>query len=500
MSAPDDPDDFKRRTEELAKKLLEGMQRPGVDPERAAYDARKDLEDKAALEDYYRRTGQAKDKSARARTTAEMLFAASLEPCPHCGTREAALLQVNGGGDRWTLAGPCTRCKQRRAFTWVTDGDPRVEPPPRQLGDARPSQIIRVGQLVAELDRVLPLVRERPESLDRASWYAGSAALDRATTCLNELLKFVPPGMRTIPDTKLTADERADRAARRERYTRAWLQAELDRLIALLIRYTADSPRIEALDAHGGTLAPARGAIDADTLRAHAAWVAAGGEGDGRLDVVGCDARGLVLAGAQLAGARLERVTLDRANLEGARLPRSELREVSLREANATSIALASATISGGSFERSALVLASFEGATIDGASFRDANLDRSTWSGATVTAASFALAMFGNARLEHVRFARCTFANADFRPMSDLLAAPTAGAVFEDCDLRGTNWAGRDLANATFIRCKLAGTTGKPSATTNITIDEPDLSPDGDGSDLAEAEDVLELWLGRAD
>lgn len=499
MSAPDDPDDFKRQAEELAKKLLEGMRRPGEDPERAAYEARKELEDRAALEDYYRRTGQGKDKSARARTTAEMLFAASLEPCPHCGTREPALLQINGGGDRWTLSGPCTRCKQRRAFTWVTEGNPQVEPPPRQLGDARPSQIIRVGQLMAELDRVLPLVRERPETLDRAAWYAGASALDRAITCLNELRKFVPAGMKMIPDTKLTEDERKDRTARRERYGVAWLQGELDRLVAVLHRYTADAPRIEALDAQG-TFAPPHGTIDRDALHAHEAWVAAGGEGPGRLEVVGFDGRGLVLAGVQLAGARLERVQLDRANLEGAQLQNGELREASVREANATSLLLTGATIAGGSFEKSALVGASFERATVDGTSFRDANLDRSKWAGASVSAASFALAMFGNARLDGAHFRGCSFVQADFRPLSDLHAAPTAGAVFEDCDLRGTSWAGRDVSNATFVRCKLAGASGKPAAMTNVTITDPDLSPEGDGSDIADAADVLDLWLGRAD
>jgi hypothetical protein len=68
MTDGDDPNDISQRSKQLAKDLIEAMQRPGADPERAEYDARKEREDRAALEDYYRRTGQVRD------------------PMPHTGT------------------------------------------------------------------------------------------------------------------------------------------------------------------------------------------------------------------------------------------------------------------------------------------------------------------------------------------------------------------------------------------------------------------------------
>lgn len=495
MSAPDD-DDFKKRNEQLARDLLDELRKPGVDPERAAYDARKDVEDKAALEDYYRRTGQTRDTTPRARNVFEMQFAASLVPCPHCGSTEPVQLDASGGGDLWSLRGPCPRCRQQRTHTFATEGRPLGHKLPRgHLGDARPSQVIRVGQFMAEYDRVIPRVRERPEELEPLAWRAGTEALDRAITCVTELLKFVPAGTKIIPDTLLTDDERRDRAARRERYTQAWLQGELDRLRALYDRYVADAPRIWALEKKGRTGPPPQGAIDRDALRAHADWVQRGRTGAGRLEVVGYDARGLGLGGAQFADALLERVILDRANLNSARMQGATLRDVSVREANCTSIQLHGATLVRGTFERSALALASFDGAVIDETSFRDSNLDRSAWTGARVTAASFELATFGNARIQDVRFRGCTFTNADFRPMTAGFDAPTAGALFEDCDLRGTRWAGRDVSNATFVRCKFGGASGTPAAMTNVTIEDPDLSAAGDGSDLGEAEDVRELW-----
>src|SRR5512139_1330635 len=270
-----DDDELKKRNEQLAKELLETLKTPGMNPERAAFEVEKEREDKAALEDYYRRTGQAKDATAKARSGAEMLFAASLEPCPYCKTMEPAKLDLVGGGTSWTVTGPCPRCNSIRTYAWQTEGNPlEAKVLLRQLGDERPSAIIRVSQFMAELDRVLPYLRE-PAQLQPIEWRASLSAIERALTCLYELLKFVPQGMQIIPDTKLTEAERQDRTSRKERYQRAWLQAELDRVVALRERYTKDAPRIWQLEAPAQPPA-SKGALDRESLMAHAAWVRAG--------------------------------------------------------------------------------------------------------------------------------------------------------------------------------------------------------------------------------
>ena len=95
-------------------------------------------------------------------------------------------------------------------------------------------------------------------------------------------------------------------------------------------------------------------------------------------------------------------------------------------------------------------------------------------------------------------KFSGCTFRKADFRLITQGIKCTTRGAVFEDCDLRLTRWDGRDLTGATFIRCKLAGITGVPAAVANVRIEDPDLSVDGDGSDIGDASDVLAIWAGN--
>ena len=136
-----------------------------------------------------------------------------------------------------------------------------------------------------------------------------------------------------------------------------------------------------------------------------------------------------------------------------------------------------------------------FDKALVDETTFEGANLDRSTWAGASVTAASFDNCVLGNAWLDNGTFRGCTFRKADLRLLTEGIKCTTAGAVFEDCDLRFTRWDGRNLDGATFIRCKLGGMTGTPASFANVRIVDADLSVNGDGSDLGDTDDVLALW-----
>ena len=221
---------------------------------------------------------------AQARSATEMQFAASLEPCPSCKTMEPPKYELYGAGTSWSVRGVCPRCETKREYGWETEANPnQAEVQPRQLGDVRPSAIIPVGKFIGELDRILPFVREEPDALKPIEWRASLAAIDRAITCLYELQKFVPQGMQIIPEHEADEAERKDRGARRERYQRAWMQGELDRLLALAKRYADDAPRVWKLE-EPAQPAPAQGAVDRVSLNAHEKWVRAGGKGPGRLE------------------------------------------------------------------------------------------------------------------------------------------------------------------------------------------------------------------------
>jgi uncharacterized protein YjbI with pentapeptide repeats len=426
----------------------------------------------------------------RARTLVEMRFAASLEPCTACGSTEPPTLELIGQGEWWTLAGPCPTCKRARSFTWRTEGDPtRGAHAVRHLGDSRPSAIIRPGQFVAKLDRVLPMIVLDPQRLAPTDWYASRDALNRALTCLIELAKFVPAGAADIPDDALNTDERADRAARPERYAREWLVEEQQRLLDVLAGYQEDAARIDAIELPASP-APA-GALDAPALFEHERWLRSDRWGPGRLEVVGYDAAGARLVAHDLTAARLVDVTLDGGVLDGATLVNAELIGVRANDAHLASVRFDDARLSRVSLLRGTLPHVHFDRAFIDASDLRETVLDRTTWPDAYVGTTAFDGSTFGDAVLDAATFSRCTFARADFRSRS----AATTRAVFEDCDLRSTRWHGRDVAGATFVRCKLAGVQGRPGGLDAATFVETDLSPDGDGSDIAGPADVRAVW-----
>ncbi len=431
----------------------------------------------------------------RARTLAEIQFAASLEPCVHCGLADRIELELLERGESWMFAGACSACRRRRTFTFSVAGDPLDgHHGLRHLGDDRPSEIIRPGQFVAELDRCLLLIRAEPRGLTLLEWYASWRALDRALTCVIELRKFVPAGQTQLRADTLTPDDQRDQKARPERYTSAWLVEEHRFLSAVLARYRTDSARIDKLEAAAGLIKTPLGSIDAESLRSHDAWLRAGRRGAGRLDVVGYRSPQARLAGRAMNAARLSDVTLDGSKLDGIQLTDAELRNVSMLGASLVNAVLRNAQIVGGSLARAIGTLAVFDGASIDETDLQRAMLDRSSWAHATVIAAAFDDARFGNANLDDARFVGCTFRRTSFQPVSTRIAASTR-AVFEDCDLRGASWTGRDLTGASFIRCKFAGTLGKPLGLQLITIEEPDLSLEGDGSYIGTADDILERW-----
>jgi uncharacterized protein YjbI with pentapeptide repeats len=113
---------------------------------------------------------------------------------------------------------------------------------------------------------------------------------------------------------------------------------------------------------------------------------------------------------------------------------------------------------------------------TITGTDFTKSDLERSDWKGARVTRATFAGVRFGNATIDGATFTNCDFREARFAVLQRLPVATTASR-FEDCDLRDTDWTGRSLDGATFVRCKLTGAHGKPSSKQRLTIEACDIT-----------------------
>jgi uncharacterized protein YjbI with pentapeptide repeats len=417
----------------------------------------------------------------RARTSREMSFYASLQSCPQCGMRvDPEPLRIYGSGTAWSLAGKCTSCQHNLAYTFITiDEDPIQAPADfHELGSGH-SEIIAPRLFIAEIARIEPTLVTDPTHLGLEDWRRHRDGSNRIDVCLNELAKFFPAGAAAIPEELLSAEDRADREANPERYTRAWLDRASEYRQRVSAGIIADLPRYDRLDEAARVKRRRKGIdwIEREALQAHERWVERGKKGKGRLVVVGAHHEEMKIGrGVELTGARFSDTELPDVYLVDARLHDAELVETRLVRGKLYGAELVGASLKGGSLASADLETADLTRTTIEGTDFSGAELHLSAWDGADVSNASFARAEFGDAKLDGAVFRGCDFRDAVFSA-DDPDDPPTTRARFERCDLRDSRWHARDLRGAVFIDCKLAGITGTPASIESVTIENADLT-----------------------
>jgi uncharacterized protein YjbI with pentapeptide repeats len=406
-----------------------------------------------------------------------MSFFASLESCATCGKRvDPDALTIYGADNAWVLTGRCAQCRGPLVFKFQTHGNP-IEGIHKfgQLGIGR-SAIISPRRFIAEIERLSPGVERDPTRLSIGAWKQNRGVNDRVNVCLAELAKFFPPGADVIPSELLGPDDLADRAARPERYHRAWVTGLIERHQEVVAALSADLPRIQAIDTALARERP-KGVdyLERAHLVAHEKWVQRGQKGRGRLVLVDALHEGMKIGrGVELAGTRWVNVNLTEAYLEDANLADAELDGARLDRAYLYGSVLHRARLTADSFDGADLKQVEFNDARIERTRFDRANLDHSIWSGAVVTGATFLACRFGNASLDGATFTRCELSGADLSA-PEPSRPPATGARFDGCDLRNSNWQGRDLTGARFRGCKFAGARGQPAHIDNIVIEDSD-------------------------
>lgn len=431
------------------------------------------------------------------RSIIELRFAAGLYPCPGCGSREIGEMKTYLSAGRYFAIVSCPDCRSSRKLSFRMRSHP---PSPslerRELGGSEPSSVIRPIQFVEELDRVSAGVVWEPEKLAPGEWYANLSAINRAATCVVELLKFVPDGADSVPDSALDKTDRADAHTRQEKYQRAWLASELDRYRDLFARHEKDGPRIYALEPPRPKL---RGELSSRALEAHLQWVRRGRKGDGRLDIANIDSAGVKVGAQDMSGALLEGVIFDRADVSFSTFAGAELTGVRMVQAGLQSCSFVGARLARCDFLGAILALGKLDDAVIEGGRFDHAYLNRCLWRRTRVQGASFRYADSANSALDDAVFIDCDLRGANLSLRKDLLGTTTR-TRFERCDLRDTWWEGRYLDGAVFIDCRFHGAGGRPARIDGVRIERPDHSPDGDGSVIGCAGDILSVWRGLVD
>jgi uncharacterized protein YjbI with pentapeptide repeats len=217
-----------------------------------------------------------------------------------------------------------------------------------------------------------------------------------------------------------------------------------------------------------------------------------GKKGDGRLDLIGVEARDLRLDGAFMKAARLDHVDLSGANLNLSDWSETELTHCELRTASINSTTFERSTLTDCSFWGIGADGIDFEGAKLAGCTFDKASMSASLWRASAISRSSFIDAKVGNSRWERARVESCDLRRLSFAPTNHVPLATIVDAVFVGCDLRGVDFTGLDLTRARFERCTFAGAFGTPTASEGLSLIDADFSEGADGSVGGDAAKLL--------
>jgi uncharacterized protein YjbI with pentapeptide repeats len=235
-----------------------------------------------------------------------------------------------------------------------------------------------------------------------------------------------------------------------------------------------------------------RDVLHDDKLRAHRAWVVGGCRGEGRFV-----ARRAQLVDAKTYGLMLSRAIFDECDLTGALIEYSNLEFVEITDciANAGSFynsRLMNASLQRTRFERTNLRACWFTDAKVVDCTFDSADLDMSNFVGASVVTSSFR-----DARLADTQIDRASFEHCDLRGAK--LSDQVYGSQFVDCDFRRANLDRLKIKDTRFIRCKLAGVSGRPIIEGPFEIVDGDFASDEPFEGPRSTDELRKLWEVRS-
>ncbi len=179
-----------------------------------------------------------------------------------------------------------------------------------------------------------------------------------------------------------------------------------------------------------------------------------------------------------LPGARWDDIVLfdvdaNRTSFEGA-----EMRQVTWEESRLAMARFEQALLTKAHFFECDMLGARFYSMHLEEGLFEACVLERTIWTGARCDRATFLRCELLDMRLDDAVFTRCDFRGHSLGATEAFAyLATTKNARFEDCDFRNTDWLGRDLSYATFVRCKLEGASGRPRESEGVTLEDCDVT-----------------------
>ena len=418
------------------------------------------------------------DAVLRARSNKELELYVARHPCA-CGTVvnpfELGRYRVSEAGEsdrRVTFSGPCPECT-RPLFYSLTAPMPDPQLPRFVFGtDAEPSRLFAPDELMAIAEEWTADAPSDPTTLSPEEYFVRLRKIGQAAALIDDVRKTIPAGASEVPTSAFFGPRgTADRDRDPGRYERSTLERRHGELRALTEAYLGVSAVMReraasAADATKKTEAAARlTSLDERSLKEHAAWLARGKTGDGRLMLDGARVGPLGLGAANLEGARLVRVKFFGHKADFAKFIEAERYGCDGAGTNFGHAIFDRARFEHCTFTRSHFVLTDFIDGRVVGGSLAGSTASRGRWHRVRFLGTDLRKVRFCDTILDGAQFEDCDLREADLRSMNPELSAlgSTFNATFTRCDLRDAKIDLRRFHGTSFVECKLSGMSGKP-------------------------------------
>jgi uncharacterized protein YjbI with pentapeptide repeats len=232
--------------------------------------------------------------------------------------------------------------------------------------------------------------------------------------------------------------------------------------------------------------------LDREKRQQHELWLSSSHKRGTRISVEGKNLSEAQLRGFELSGTRFVNCNFRKSHFYHSRFIGAEISNSIFDE-----------TISyGGTYDKASIKkkncqfvdtqcnLSNFIDAKIEDCNWRDSDCSVTEWTESKVTDCCFSNVEFERSRFYQTHFENCDFSNTRLR------AVEAYGTTLKNCDFRHSDLNSFILRDTKFINCGFYGCRNKPDIQGKVSLKNPDLSENYDGSHIIVKSSTINEWF----
>jgi uncharacterized protein YjbI with pentapeptide repeats len=230
--------------------------------------------------------------------------------------------------------------------------------------------------------------------------------------------------------------------------------------------------------------------FDREAKDLHRLWLSSSHKRGQQMSLEGRNVSEAHLRGSELSGSRFIHCNFRKSFFDRVDFIGAEIDDCIFDETASYGGTYNKALIRNCQFVKTQCKLSKFISANVEGCSWKDSECNPTVWNEARVANCCFSNVEFERSRFHQTYFENCDFSNTRLR------AVEAYGTTFKNCDFRHSDLNGFILRDTKFINCGFYGYLNKPDIQGKVSLKNPDLSENYDGSHIIVESSVIHEWF----